>query len=263
MHNGSLYSIAASCEYGDLLIGRSDDEGKTWTMPTVIHRGSASTNENGLHKAPCVILNAKGRLWLAVDYGSWKHKQFSNAVYSIDVNDDLLVAENWCCTGFLPHNKENPGALDIPGAIEGALIENPQGEVINFLRYAENKAWIIKADSENPEKMPEFVEVADFPMGHTKFDIIKHEDGYYYSIGNRLPLRNILSVYKSKDLKEWILVKDVLNYEEMDKQYVGFQYPSVLLEGDEMIIASRTAFNGAHTFHDNNYITLHRTKLSD
>jgi len=36
VENGRLYMLGVSNEYGDLLIGASDDEGKTWSMPTVL-----------------------------------------------------------------------------------------------------------------------------------------------------------------------------------------------------------------------------------
>ena len=40
LHKGALYMLAVNTEYGDLLIGRSDDGGKTFGMPTVLLRGS-------------------------------------------------------------------------------------------------------------------------------------------------------------------------------------------------------------------------------
>ena len=36
---GKLYMLGCSTEYGDVLIGRSDDGGASWTAPTVLLRG--------------------------------------------------------------------------------------------------------------------------------------------------------------------------------------------------------------------------------
>ena len=41
---------------------------------------------------------------------------------------------------------------------------------------------------------------------------------------------------------------------------LGFQYVSFEFDGGDIIYQSRTAFNGAHNFHDSNYATFHRIK---
>ncbi|NLN04590.1 MAG: exo-alpha-sialidase [Clostridiaceae bacterium] len=139
-HKGSVYMLATANEYGDLLIGRSDDEGRNWSTPTVIFRGSNSCFESGFHKAPNNVVRAYGRLWTSIDYGSWVRKSFSNSIFSIDENADLLQAENWCCSGFLKHNPNWANAEDIPGAIEGNIVVAPDGSIVNMLRYSKNKA---------------------------------------------------------------------------------------------------------------------------
>jgi hypothetical protein len=262
-HRDSLYMLSVSNEYGDLLIGRSEDEGRTWTMPTVIMRGSACTREKGLHKAPVVVTKIKNRFWVDLEYGAWSCREFSNGLFSIDENAELLDAENWTCTGFLHHNKAWEKAEDIPGAIEGAVVEGPKGEVFNLLRYAPDKALMLKNSADKPEEMPEFYKIIDFPMGHTKFEIRRHPGGIYIAVGNRLPLRNILSVYTSKDLEHWEFYGDILNYEALPKEKTAFQYPAFVFDGDgEILVLSRTAFNGAASFHDNNYQTFHRVKIN-
>jgi len=260
VHHEKLYMLGVSREYGDLLIGCSEDEGKTWSMPTVLARGACFSNENGIHRAPCVVLQSDGRLWTAVEYGSWSKNKFSNALYSVDENADLLNAANWVSTGFLPHNRNWENACNVIGAIEGNAVKAPNGDIINFLRYATNKALLLKTNPENPEEIS-FYKVIDFPMAHTKFEIIQHKNGTYYAVGNRLPLRNILSLYQSFDLEKWEFVKDILNYESYDTGKTAFQYPSFLIDGDEVLILSRTGFNGAANFHDSNYITFHKTTL--
>ncbi len=258
-HRGKVYMLSTSTEYGDLLIGCSEDEGRTWSMPVVLMRGSCSFDENGPHKCPANIISYKGRLWTSIDYGSWVQKGFSNSLFSIDENDDLMVAENWLCTGFLHHDKNWEGAADVEGAIEGSVVISPDGNVINMLRYTENKALLLKTDPEKPEKLPEFYKVIDFPMGHTKFEVVMHNNRYY-AVGNRLPLRNIMSIYVSEDLENWEFVKDLINYEDLPKLSVAFQYPSVVLD-DCLHVLSRTAFNHASNFHDSNFITYHRFNI--
>ena len=76
-------------------------------------------------------------------------------------------------------------------------------------------------------------------------------------------MRATLSVYKSADLEHWSFVNDVLDYSHLDQQITAFQYPSVLIENSEALILSRTALNGADSFHDSNLITFHRTGLDN
>lgn len=260
-HRGSLYMLGMSNEYGDLLIGRSDDEGLTWAVPTPIMRGSACTMEKGLHKAPMPIIRAHGRLWTEVDFGSWNCGGFGNSIFSIDENADLCAAENWSCTGFLHFDSSWPKAGDYASSIEGNAVEAPDGSIVALMRYGENKALLMKMDYKNPEARPEFVEFIDFPMGHTKFEVQRHPDGSYYAVGNRLPLRTILSVFRSTDLRHWDFVRDIENQNQMPVKEVGFQYPAFLFDGDDLLVLSRTAFNKANNFHDSNMQTFYRVAL--
>ena len=109
----------------------------------------------------------------------------------------------------------------------------------------------------------------NFPPGDIKFEILQ-KDGLYYAVGNAPPLpgqetlsspRNVLALYASTDLLHWEHRRDIINHADMDELRVGFQYPSCLLEGDELLVLSRTAWNGAHNRHDSNMMTFHRVKL--
>lgn len=258
LHNGALYMISVSNEYGDVLIGRSDDDGYTWTTPTPLMRGSAARAECGFHRAPCIVTVGNGRIWTAIEYGSWDKMRFSSSIMSAPVDCDLLDVDNWTFTDFLC-TKDG----DIAGGIEGNAIFAPDGELYNILRYDINKALVLKADKNDPDKQLVKTGFIDFPMAHTKFEIMQHDSGKYYAIGNRPPMRNVLSVYSSDDLVNWEFVGDVLNYEHMDMQYTAFQYPAAFLEGDMMYILSRTAFNEPHNFHDSNFSTFHKVNIKE
>ncbi len=251
-HNGSLYMLGCATEYGDLLIGKSDDEGYTWTTPTVILRGQ-HTMGSGCHRSACEILKKDGRLFTSLEFGAWEFGGFHNSVISAPENSDLLDASNWTIADF---HKER----DMSG-IEGNVLESTNGDILNILRYKENEAIVTKL-SEDYEKL-EFVKTIKFPFAHTKFQIIRHKSGVYYALGNTAPMRNTLAIYKSKDLEAWQFVKNVVDCSDCDEQITGFQYPSFILEGDEMLILSRTAYNGADNFHNSNYITFHKTDVKE
>ena len=54
----------------------------------------------------------------------------------------------------------------------------------------------------------------------------------------------------------------MINRSEYDIKEIGFQYPSICFDGDDILILSRTAWNRPHNFHDSNFITFHRLSLT-
>lgn len=261
-HQGKLFLLGVSNEYGDLLIGCSEDEGETWGTPTPILRGAASPDEDGNHRAPMVVLHSHGRLWTGSEYGSWHSHEISPALFSIDEKDDPMIAGNWIYTGFCHVDETWPGAeAGIRTAIEGNAVETPDGRIVDFLRYAANKALVLAADAENPETPLRFERFADFPLAHTKFEIQRRADGLYVAVGNPPPARTVLSVYTSSDTVRWEKFCDVVDRSSCDAKEVGFQYPAFCFDGEDIVILSRTAYNHAHNFHDSNFITLHRVRL--
>ncbi len=263
-HKNKLYMLSISSEYGDVLIGSSEDEGITWSEPKVLFRGSTNCMASGNHRGACIVTKHNGRLWTSLEYGAWHSGIFLNAVLSIDEDDDLLDAKNWTRSDFFAPDPAWKKEYSVIGAIEGNVIAAPDGCLVNVLRFGNsNKALMLKIDPFNPEEAPSFYKLIEFPMGHSKFEIIRHEDGTYYAIGNRGKHRNILSVYASRDLENWEFKKDLINCEDYSTEVTAFQYPSVILENDELLVLSRTAWNGASTFHDANYITFHRFSMKE
>lgn len=276
LHKGEVYMLAASTEYGDLLIGKSFDGGKNWGRPTVIARGSCDYTIPGWHKSSMPVTEHRGRLWCGVDYGSHRYGQHMSCLASVDASSDLLVAENWTITEPTKYSSDWKGAVknDTRGLLEGNAVVGPDGELYNLLRYTTARGTPsygligkLKANADMPEKALEFDSFLEFPGNLSKFDIKRDaKTGVYFSICNRISceehvnMRNILSLAYSRDLENWEVACDLLDYSHLDYRKVGFQYISFQFDGDDIIYLSRTAFNEAQTYHDNNYITFHRIK---
>lgn len=276
IHHDKLYMLGMSTEYGALLIYKSDDWGITWSEPvTILEAGSRE--KGGPHKAPMPIVEHKGRLWTAIDYGSWDTGGHASGVVSVPVDADLMDARNWDATPFLQYNSGWEGTITggTPGLLEGNIVVTPEGELVNFLRYHTiggtpdyGRAIMLRADQTNPRSGLEFYRVVDFPGNMTKFTIAYDEvSKRYYSLVNRvtnenLKQRNILTLVSSPDLIHWEIKRDVLNYEDNgwpeDSTKAAFQYVDWLFEGDNIIAVSRTAINGAYNYHNANHITFHR-----
>lgn len=274
-HNGELYMLANSTEYGSLIIGKSTDEGRTWTAPVTLLPGAGHCRVPGPHKAPVPVVEWEGRLYTAVDYGSWGEGGFGNGLLSIDAEADLLIPKNWSCTGFLSFQDTWEGAAvgKTVGALEGNAVVGPDGEIYNVLRYQMNgctpsygKALVLRGDKNEWEKPLEFAWFADFNGGsNSKYDLLYDErSGAYWAIVSEVveeehpAQRNVLSLAVSKDLRKFRIVKTLLDFRLEDPAQVGFQYVSFIIDGEDILYLSRSAFNNAHNMHDSNYITFHR-----
>ncbi len=273
-HRGYVYMLSVSTEYGDMLIGRSDDGGKTWGMPTVIHRGAGRQSVPGWHKSSGKVVEYRGRLWCAYDYGAHKAGGHASCLISADTMSDLMDAESWSITESLRYNPNWEGATvgDNRGFIEGTPVIGRDGALYNFLRYSMSRgtpnygyAGMLKANADMPEKALEFEKFTPFPGNHSKFDVVWDEiSGRYYSIVSRIRNsecaghRNLLSLIASTDLSDWTTLCDLIDYTDRDPALHGFQYVSFSIENDDIVYLCRTATNGARSFHDNNYVTFHR-----
>lgn len=272
LHRGEVYMLGCSTEYGDLLIGRSTDGGKTFSAPVTLLRGSnGKAGHCGVHKNPQPIFRHNGRIYESLEWGAWANKEFCHAamVMSCDENADLLNPESWHFTPprkfdhFVPELSELPKTTQ---TIEGTLVLSPEGELLNIMRFGmHGKVLAYRVDTEDPDAPLTFHSLIDMPTTTTKF-AIKHDavTGYYYSIicrihpGEGNQRRNLLSFVKSSDLRSWQLVCDLIDYSHCDGDTHGFQYVDFEMEGEDILWLCRTAMNNPHNYHDSNYTTFHR-----
>jgi len=264
---GALYMLAVSNEYGDILIGRSDDEGETWSMPSVLFRGGANTKEAGLHRAPMPVLIEGGRVMTDVQYGAWGKHIMTDAVLSASADSDLLRSENWSCTRFWrPAMEESAGMEGVIGGIEGSIVKKPDGSIADFLRYADGKWLLLNYSPDDEHGDLKFDRLIDFPATASKANVIFDEkSGCYVSLASYMleeprTKRNLLSLLYSKDLINWKLASHILDYRNENPQEIAFQYVDFFIEKEDILFQSRTAFNNAKNFHDSNYATFHRIK---
>ncbi len=264
---GALYMLGCSTEYGDVLIGRSNDGGKTWTKPTVLLRGGCHAKQVGWHRAPMPVLIKSGRVMTDIQYGAWSEKVFCDAVLSAPADSDLLVAENWVCTELFDAREHiSPLPEKIWGGIEGNVIETPEGRVVDFLRFADKNALILDYDPENPEDEPKLNSVIDFPATASKFNIVFDDvtKKYYaivsYALDEPMTKRNLLSLIRSEDLINWELCRHLIDRRDEDPKQVGFQYVDFFIEGEDILYLCRTAWGGANSFHNSNLTTFHKIK---
>ncbi len=277
LHKDEIYMLACSTEYGDLLIGKSKDGGKTFCAPSVILRGACKSNAPGVHKNPQPVVEVGGRIWNSCEWGAWACGYHAAMVISADADSDLLDPDSWEVTPPVRYDPNWPGTADGPSAgnIEGALTVSPSGQLLNIMRYDMTRATpnfgrvlAYAVDTEHPEAPLAFSRAIDLPGNHSKFMI--HRDpmtGMYFSIISRITDANfvsdrrLLSLMVSENLDDWSVVEDLIDFRDRAApDEAGFQYVDFLFDGDDILYLCRTAMNGAHNFHDANYQTFHRIR---
>lgn len=274
LHKEEVYILACSTEYGDLLIGRSPDFGKTFGTPSVLLRGSCKSDYPGVHKNPQNIMRYKGRIYETLEWGTWGRNYHAAMVMSCDENDDILNPVNWHFTTPVKYDSSWPGTAkgESSGNIEGTLAIAPDGKLYNIMRYdtshTEPRYGLVLAylvNTDNPDAPLEYSHAISFPANLSKFMIKRDEKGgEYYSLATRISApeaaksRTLLSLMVSDDLEKWDTAADIYDFRDCDPRKVGFQYVDFEIEGNDIIFLCRTAINGADSYHNSNYLTYGR-----
>lgn len=279
VYQNEVYMLSCSTEYGDLLIGKSPNGGKTFNEPTVLLRGSGGKNgETGVHKNPQPVVEFDGRVWNTLEWGSWGRGYHAVMVMSAPIGSDLLDSDNWAFSEPVRYNPEWLPELtgQTYGNIEGCLVdyENKLYNIMRFQMGNLNKTYgyalVYEVDTQNPEAPIIFRYAMDFPANASKFVIKYHEKtGLYYTIANRITdekmfmMRNLQSLMCSKDLKTWNVVEDLIDRREVDHEKEGFQYADFIIENDTILYLTRTATAGAASFHDSNYSVFNTVNIGE
>lgn len=278
---GKLYFLAVSRPYGDLLIGCSEDEGETWSMPTVLFRGSSLSAKGGIHRTPTPVFKYKGRIITDVQCGGWNKGFFLDAVLSAKEGSDLLDINNWALSEWWDH-REHPEIIPTAnggitgdttvttnsiGGIEGSPVITPDGRVLILHRYGNGKPLVLEYDVDNPEGEIKNGWLIDMPIKDAKAPIQYDEvSGRHYMLCNYIPDgaenvgRTVCALMSTENLEEWKLERIVLDHRNEDPKMFGVQYFDFVFDGDDIIFVARTACSGAANFHDSNHQTFHRIK---
>ncbi|QOY87722.1 sialidase family protein [Paludibaculum fermentans] len=265
MHRGQLYLMGTTYEYGRIVIRKSVDGGVTWSAPAFL------TEDTGYHTAPVPMAEKGGRLWRGFEFhpqGKWGF--FEAFLISAPLKSDLMDPKSWTKTERLRYPKELAGEGD--HWLEGNAIVDRKGEMLDILRVANlEKAAIVKLKGGKFE----FEGLVPFPGGAKKFTIRwDKKSKRYWTLSNPAlekyersakdpaSVRNTLALMSSPDLRHWTVERIVLSHPDVEKH--AFQYVDWQFDGDDLIVASRTAFDdeegGAPRGHDANFLTFHRVE---
>ena len=277
VQGGAVYLLGTTREYGQIIVRRSVDEGRTWTEPSSPASGRL-TSGGHWHTAPVPVVEHGGRVWRAfenADHGTEWGKRFCAGMLSAPADADLLNATNWTFSNFLPGNSQWLGG-DFGGWLEGNAVVTPEGKMVDLLRCdahspRERAAIVRVSDDGRTVAFDPATGFVDFPGGAKKFTVrFDARSQQYWTLANvvaenspdKLPgaVRNTLALAGSPDLVHWQVRGEVLHHDHPDK--FGFQYADWQFDGADIIAICRTAFadaaGGAHNYHDANFLTFHR-----
>ena len=287
VHSGALWLMGPTRHHGPLVIRRSDDGGRSWSVPDGPRTGLLAEGE--WHTAPMPVLEHAGRLWRAVEDASggtdWG-KRYRPVMLSAPAGSDLLDRANWRFSNVVPRDPAWLGGRFV-GWLEGNAVADAAGNVLDILRVeagalapgeTEQAAIVtVSADGANAGFDPHSGFIP-FPGGAKKFAIRRDPASLaagakpvWWTLTSAAPpilagkgkpaaVRNTLVLLRSTNLREWELRSILLHHPDAARH--AFQYVDWIFDGDDILAVSRTAHDdggiGAHNAHDANFLTFHR-----
>lgn len=268
VHNGDLYLLGAEAEGKPNVIRKSTDNGNTWTVPVDQNTGLLGSSGLGTPNNPVV---ANGRIWSGA----------TRRLLSAPVGSDLLKASSWSITNS-PSSAGNPFGDDWQDWTEGQVVAAPWSSVyvlpkIRALPYTAliraTSATSISFNASAPNAFPALPGgEKKFGAGRdpvtNKFYVLSNPVLAAHAGGSTPPelVRTAAGILSSKDLVNWDVEKIYLFTANLDTGSFGegFQYFNFDLDGDDMVIVSRTAFDVGEgqrkppRGHDSNLMTFHK-----
>ena len=282
----SLYMIGHSRR---LLICRSDDNGETWSAPAVL------CAEGRWHQSCTSVDVYDGKVTLA--YERWISEGHpwpgvGPVLMQAPVSADLTLASSWKSSPLYDPDPAMEAALPAGMALEGdghsGLLETNVVRVHDPARpfydsLGRSVVLLSRANAGMPDigvilrrrEMPDGsllidrwprkngeVLFAHIPGGHLKVQIVyDSESGLFWLLHSQsdgiMQERRRLALSYSPDLMRWTFAGMVA---VGPSDHSARHYATMIVDGDDLCIVSRSGDLAARTAHDGNIVTFHRVK---
>jgi len=298
LHRGDLYILGMTIEYGQLVIRRSRDGGRTWTTPADARTGLLRPGRYHSSAVPVVVHN--GRIWRALESytgdGSWSGRFFGAMAISAPVDADLLDADSWTETNAVMFDGDWVKG-EHTGWLEGNVVIAPDGKLVNVLRIRPTPSFDTPYDLDGPaagiprHEVAAIMDIApdgrsihfdpkhgffQLPGSQSKFTI-RHDakSGRYWSLVQKITnpytayhpdyqpgaQRNVLLLISSADLRHWTEHYKVLRWNEGLPISRKERVGFQYIDWDfdgDDIVAVSRTAWNGRNYHDSNYLTFHR-----
>ena len=285
----SLYILGHS---GRMVIARSDDNGLSWSQPYVL-------DENLYwHQSGGSIDYRHGKIYLTMEVKPFSDRWAGGdpLLMSANVNADLTKRESWTFSNLVKF--EDAGAFQNTSPIwfsancwlESSVLRvydpknsfyDPEDMTVLVLLRVDGTehygALLIGKENADgsltlaPWQRQDGTKAVFFPFpgGHMKFHIVYDEqDRFYWMTASVVEFsttqqvvgpkeRRVLGLYASRNLFDWHLTGIVSAGET---RLCSRHYSSLVIDGDDILVASRSGDLDAKNTHDTDMITLHRVR---
>jgi hypothetical protein len=277
---------------GNISISKSTDNGNTWSIPVnvipylekgFVHTSSSLIIKDGYLVSAFEIMENTG-VW-----SGW-HK----SVLAFGNLSNLMSPSNWSLSNQVAFNASSyPVTIGTNGTdtkrpatavtaskgwLEGNIIAKPSGNLMILLRLEQspnsNNAIYLDATwnggtptSSTIVSTPNYIEMYG---GNVKFTpVYDTTSGLYWTVANVNKYkwfndyRVEAHLLSSPDLLNWTVKEKALGYTitnnwEAEIAQFGVQYSDVIIDGDDLLICTRTSDALAQSFHNANLITVRK-----
>lgn len=285
-HNNAIYLIGCLFPENGFAVRKSVDGGKTWTIPDNDKSGLILKTGQRIISTPTPVAIVNDRIYVHMEQPNKKAKMWAHQysfVMSAPINSDLLNSENWTksTSVIIP---DQMVTLAHGGWLEGNVVHRrSDNKIFNILRVHgitdECAAFYEISHDGKKAKLNTRNMFIRFPGSCKKFYIVYDEKTEkYFALSNYVlerdrgevkncphPIkaertRNTLALLESSNLMDWKVKSIIITHPDIE--HCGFQYPSAIIDGNDLIAVVRTAYyaNGekADSQHNSNMITFHR-----
>jgi len=277
---------------GNISISKSTDNGSTWSTPvnviSYLEKGFVHTSSSFIIKDGYLV----SAFEIMANTGVWSGWHKSVLVFGN--LSDLMNPSNWSLSNQITFNSAlYPATIGTNGTdtkrpataptaskgwLEGNLITKPSGDLMILFRLEQspnsNNAIYLDVTwnsgtptSSTISSTPNYIEMQG---GNVKFTpVYDATSGLYWTVTNVNKYkwfndyRMEAHLLSSPDLLTWTVKEKALGYNvtsnwEAEIPQFGVQYSDVIIDGDDLLICTRTSDALAQSFHNANLITVRK-----
>ncbi|MBI3944651.1 MAG: exo-alpha-sialidase [Armatimonadetes bacterium] len=271
-HQGRLHLLGVEAGRGGLVITVSDDEGATWTPPRLLRQGRFWNTSTAM------VIRNNTLSWcigVASVQDRFNNEGSRTAALAADLTRNLTDPDAWRISDYLTYPGTPPllrgGPHETPEEpyhdhwLEGNVVDAPDGlQVFWRARIRGGGGQMVPAiapvcdlEDDGTTLRYRFRQFVALPGAWCKFHILRDDVTGRYWLTSNLGHRGVLALHSSSDARTWFPAGYLVVWPENPR---SANYVTPLIDGDDLLIASRTSSPKAVSRHDNDMITFHRVR---